>query len=285
MLAPVAGAVPADVKFAANGLAPRGSVVAFKLVDEGGKLDAAAGLAVARPGLAARADRRQRDGVRRVERRVSRRGTAAAPASTAAQRAQRSLPAVLYALDGATGKELWSSGKTITSFARAGLSAGGGQVYLVTYDNHAVRVRHPDGTLRSCEMNRASIGLIAAALAGERGNRARRSCLRGRGRTSRSKVCGTCHPAERGASVRLTPRGLAGRHRARWCRSAPRAPTKSSSGARVPVDALQGRRAQAAQPESRDRASISRASSACCARKRRRGSRPRQDAVQDASTI
>ena len=39
-------------------------------------------------------------------------------------------------LDGATGKELWSSGKTITSFARAGLSAGGGQVYLVTYDNH-----------------------------------------------------------------------------------------------------------------------------------------------------
>jgi hypothetical protein len=30
---------------------------------------------------------------------------------------------------------LWSSGKTITSFARAGLSAGSGQVYLVTYDN------------------------------------------------------------------------------------------------------------------------------------------------------
>ena len=42
---------------------------------------------------------------------------------------------MLYALDGATGKELWSSGKTITSFARAGLAAGGGQVYLVTYDN------------------------------------------------------------------------------------------------------------------------------------------------------
>ena len=63
------------------------------------------------------------------------------PASTtaalgAAQRAQRSVPAVLYVLDGPTGKTLWSSGTKITSFARAGLSAGSGQVYLVTYDNH-----------------------------------------------------------------------------------------------------------------------------------------------------
>jgi len=57
------------------------------------------------------------------------------PNVSAAERAKRSTPAVLYALDGATGKELWSSGTTITSFARAGLSAGGGQVYLVTYDN------------------------------------------------------------------------------------------------------------------------------------------------------
>jgi hypothetical protein len=54
---------------------------------------------------------------------------------TAAARAMQSQPAVLYVLDGASGKEMWNSGKTITSFARAGLSAGGGQVYLVTYDN------------------------------------------------------------------------------------------------------------------------------------------------------
>jgi outer membrane protein assembly factor BamB len=57
------------------------------------------------------------------------------PGVSAAERAKRSTPAVLYALDAVTGKELWSSGKTITSFARAGLAAGGGQVYLVTYDN------------------------------------------------------------------------------------------------------------------------------------------------------
>jgi outer membrane protein assembly factor BamB len=54
---------------------------------------------------------------------------------TAAQRAQRSSPAVLYALDGATGKELWNSGKTMSSFAhRGGLSGNGGQLYVGTYD-------------------------------------------------------------------------------------------------------------------------------------------------------
>jgi outer membrane protein assembly factor BamB len=54
---------------------------------------------------------------------------------TAAQIAQRSKPAVLYALDPANGKELWSSGNTITSFAHAGGLAGGAtQVYLGTHD-------------------------------------------------------------------------------------------------------------------------------------------------------
>jgi hypothetical protein len=49
--------------------------------------------------------------------------------------AASSTPAVLHAFEGATGRELWSSGATITSPARAGLSAGGGQVYVVTQDN------------------------------------------------------------------------------------------------------------------------------------------------------
>ena len=54
---------------------------------------------------------------------------------TAAQRAQKSGKAVLYALDGATGKELWNSGNTITSFVHSGgLSGGGSQLYLQTYD-------------------------------------------------------------------------------------------------------------------------------------------------------
>jgi hypothetical protein len=54
---------------------------------------------------------------------------------TTAPRAQRSSPAVLYALDGATGKVLWDSGKTITSFVHSGgLSGGASQLYLETYD-------------------------------------------------------------------------------------------------------------------------------------------------------
>jgi outer membrane protein assembly factor BamB len=44
-------------------------------------------------------------------------------------------PAVLYALDSATGKELWNSGRIMSSYiADGGLSAGGTQVFLGTAD-------------------------------------------------------------------------------------------------------------------------------------------------------
>ncbi|HTM51037.1 MAG TPA: hypothetical protein VL285_20210 [Bryobacteraceae bacterium] len=47
----------------------------------------------------------------------------------------RANPAVLYALDGATGAELWNSGNTIGSFVdTGGLSAGYTQVYLGGHD-------------------------------------------------------------------------------------------------------------------------------------------------------
>jgi outer membrane protein assembly factor BamB len=56
-------------------------------------------------------------------------------AVTAGERVQRSSPAVLYALDGATGKVLWNSGNTIASFVHSGgLSGGASQLYLATYD-------------------------------------------------------------------------------------------------------------------------------------------------------
>lgn len=45
--------------------------------------------------------------------------------------------AVLYAIDGLTGKEFWNSGTSISSFVTSGgLAAGGGRVYLSTVDNH-----------------------------------------------------------------------------------------------------------------------------------------------------
>lgn len=54
---------------------------------------------------------------------------------TATKRAQRSSPAVLYALDAASGKELWNSGNAITTFVHSGgLSAGGGRVYVGGHD-------------------------------------------------------------------------------------------------------------------------------------------------------
>ena len=48
---------------------------------------------------------------------------------------RRNARGILYAFDGMTGKELWSSGSAITSAAHAGgLSAGGSQMYVGTYD-------------------------------------------------------------------------------------------------------------------------------------------------------
>jgi outer membrane protein assembly factor BamB len=48
----------------------------------------------------------------------------------AASTGTRALPAVLYAIDAATGKDLWNSGRAITSAVRGGLAAGGGNVFV-----------------------------------------------------------------------------------------------------------------------------------------------------------
>ena len=51
------------------------------------------------------------------------------------ERIQRSVPAILYALDGTTGKELYSSGTQISSFLhQAGLSVAGNKVIFGTFD-------------------------------------------------------------------------------------------------------------------------------------------------------
>jgi outer membrane protein assembly factor BamB len=57
------------------------------------------------------------------------------PRTPATERIQKSKPAVLYALDGRSGKELWNSGNSIGSFVNnGGLAAGGTRVYVSTYD-------------------------------------------------------------------------------------------------------------------------------------------------------
>jgi outer membrane protein assembly factor BamB len=55
--------------------------------------------------------------------------------NSAVNRIARSTHATLYALDARTGKELWSSGDTISSFNHfTGLSVANGRVYIATYD-------------------------------------------------------------------------------------------------------------------------------------------------------
>ena len=57
-------------------------------------------------------------------------------ANNSAMRIKNSSPSILYALDAQTGKELWSSGNAMTSFAHFGaLSIANGRVYLGTYDS------------------------------------------------------------------------------------------------------------------------------------------------------
>jgi hypothetical protein len=55
--------------------------------------------------------------------------------SGAARRIPSSRKAMLYALDGQTGKELWNSGDTITSFNHfSGITVANGRVYIGTWD-------------------------------------------------------------------------------------------------------------------------------------------------------
>lgn len=130
--APVTGAPGAEVPFTANGLRPSGAIAAFRLADQGGaiRLEPAWASRDMTSPLTPVIFNGVVFAVSSGEHRA-----AAGPALTARQRAQRSVPAVLYAFDALTGRELWNSGKAITSFARSGLAAAAGQVYVVTFDN------------------------------------------------------------------------------------------------------------------------------------------------------
>jgi outer membrane protein assembly factor BamB len=132
ILAPTVGAQAADADFnAANGAVTRGAVVAWKIVEQNG-------VPILQPGWASRdllspLPPTIINGVIFVT--SSGEFRSSESNLTPAQRAQRSSRAVLYALDGTTGKELWNSGTTIASFTRGGaLSGGVGQIYLGTHD-------------------------------------------------------------------------------------------------------------------------------------------------------
>lgn len=132
VLAPAGGSVAASGGFAGtNGEVRNGALVAFELVEQGGAF-------TLRPAWVSR------DMISPLTPAIVN-GVVFALSSgefrssdarlTSAERAKRSSNAVLYALDAATGKELWNSGNMITSFVHSGgLAAGGGRVYVGSHD-------------------------------------------------------------------------------------------------------------------------------------------------------
>jgi len=132
ILAATEGSQAADLGFAAtNGRVTNGAVVAWKLVEQNGALTLQP--AWTSRNLVSPLPPTIINGVVFVTSGGEFRTNDSK--MTAAERARRSSRAVLYALDGETGKELWNSGTTVTSFTRgAALSGGVGQIYLTTYD-------------------------------------------------------------------------------------------------------------------------------------------------------
>jgi len=129
ILAAVDGTLPNGFT-APEGGAATGSVVAWKLVERNGAVSL-------EPGWASRnlASPLTPSIINGVVFAVSSGEYRTTAKLSTAQRILRSGKAVIYALDGRTGKELWNSGATVKSFARGGAISGGmGQIYLTTHD-------------------------------------------------------------------------------------------------------------------------------------------------------
>lgn len=125
LLVPTAGSVATSAGFKGN--AKNGAIVAWKVVDR----DGAPSL---QPGWMSR-DMISPITPMVVNGVVFAVSTGEHRAGTPAERLKRSTPAVLYAIDSATGNTLWNSGKTLASFVTTGgLAAGGGRVYVATQD-------------------------------------------------------------------------------------------------------------------------------------------------------
>jgi outer membrane protein assembly factor BamB len=116
LLASVSGAVDPGVKFAAtNGPAPHGSILAFKLEDQDGKLSLSPAWI-------------SRDLVNPAPPAIANGVVFALEGGHA--------HATLYALDAATGKQLYSSGDAISTYTRlSGVSVGDGHVFFTTHDD------------------------------------------------------------------------------------------------------------------------------------------------------
>jgi hypothetical protein len=120
VLAPVWGQVNPELKFAGNnGDAPNGSIVAFKVEDRDGKT-------VLTPAWASRNMRSPQPAVI----------TSGIVFALSAGDHEKREHATLYALDAATGKEVYSTGDQITAPASlTGITLANGRVFFTTTDN------------------------------------------------------------------------------------------------------------------------------------------------------
>jgi hypothetical protein len=115
-----------------------GAIIAFKVEEQGGKLVLAPAwmsrdMNLAEPPVIANGVVYAFGNGEDTTQATAKEGLAA---NTSAERIKHSTHAVVYALDAQTGKELWSSGDTIKSFAHfSGLSIANGRVYLGTFDS------------------------------------------------------------------------------------------------------------------------------------------------------
>jgi outer membrane protein assembly factor BamB len=138
LLAPIWGPLTQNVKYPlTNGDAPHGSIAAFKVEAKDGKTVltpawVSRDLIIPAPPVIANGVVFALSSGEFVRQADENKGGL----FSSKQRAEKSVHAVLYALDAETGKELYSSGDSITSFTHfAGMSVANGRVYFGTYDN------------------------------------------------------------------------------------------------------------------------------------------------------
>jgi len=127
---------PASVSFpATNGAASAGAIVAFKVEDHGGKPSLSAQW-ISREMLSPAPPATANGLVFALSTGLSPR-VAKADGSpyTVAEIGRMAKPAALYVLDGATGRELFTSGSAATTYANAGIAVANGRVYFSTHDN------------------------------------------------------------------------------------------------------------------------------------------------------
>jgi hypothetical protein len=129
---------PAAMKFPTeNGSARDGAIVAFKVVDQGGK-PALSPQWISRDMLSPAAPAIAGGLVYALSTGLSPRvAHANGSPYTVAEMEKMAKPAVLYILDGATGQQLFSSGHDATTFASSGIAVANGndQAYFTTHDN------------------------------------------------------------------------------------------------------------------------------------------------------